>query len=103
MKKMPIKGTPKGYESIPSLKKEIARLQEKIIKMEIKITTHKTTILTVRTQKAKLDHKIAILQLKYNELEKEKQPCYTIFTDSSNKHKDILQQIKDQMNHTTRR
>jgi ABC-type phosphate transport system auxiliary subunit len=107
VKNAPIKETPKGSESIPSLLKEIARLQKENVKMENKISAQNTTILTIRTKKAKLEHKIATLQFKYDELEKEKQPCFTFFIDSNSKHKDILQQIKDQvkdqMKHTTRR
>jgi len=74
--------TKKKPETIPSLKKEIARLQKENVKMENKISAQNTTILTLRTKKAKLEHKIAILQIDYDILKKATQPCYTIFKDA---------------------
>jgi TolA-binding protein len=57
-------------DTIISLKKEISRLQKEIDKMQIKIKTQAMTILTVRNQKAKTQHRFLVLQEKYDKIKK---------------------------------
>ena len=75
----PIKSANLEPESIPSLKKEIARLTEDNKKLKAKIKKQEITILTVRDRAAQAVHRFTVLQGKYDKLKEEKtKPMITL-------------------------
>ena len=85
MKSKPVKSANLESESIPSLKKEIARLTEDNDKLKAKIKKQDTTILTVKDRAAQAVHRFVVLQGKYDKLKEEKyKPMVTITRGAHN-------------------
>lgn len=69
MKGKPINRPQKELEIVPTLKKEISDLKVAIEKKEKIILKYDTSVLTLKNQKVKAEHRFVILQAKHDVLQ----------------------------------